>query len=474
MKKRIFSLLLALLLVWAAPGHAEQSWIDGELTATAGQGGEWYVIALSQTGSYDFTAYRAALLDYLATARVTSATTRQKYALTLLATGGMDDFVTSAMEETIGQQGVMSWVYGLHLLNNGCTSTNHTTASVTEQLLRLQLEDGGWAVSGSIADADVTAMVLQTLAPHRNDPQVRAAVENALALLASRQLEGGDFASYGVPSAESTAQVLSALCCLEIDPAQDERFIKNGHTLLDALELYHLSDGSYSHTQDGPSSKPATAQSFFALAAHQRLMKGQPSIYLLDHTTTVAPKLDWHSIAGIVIMVGALLSCLLLLILKKRSWKNYAAVVIIAILLILGVNSLDIQSAGSYYTPQPTKAMPIGQVTLSIRCDTVAGRAEHIPADGVILPETTFPIVQGDTAISLLTEAARAHSIQMDVSGGYVSGIQYLYEFDFGDLSGWIYQINGQTAGVGSDQYTLQDGDHIAWRYSCDMGNDLK
>lgn len=473
MKKRIFSLLLALLLVWAAPGHAEQSWIDGELTATAGQGGEWYAIALSQTGSYDFTAYRAALLDYLATTRVSSATTRQKYALTLLATGGMDDFVTSAMEETIGRQGVMSWVFGLHLLNNGCTSASHTKKSVTEELLRLQLEDGGWAVSGGIADADVTAMVLQALAPQCGDSQVSAAAEDALALLSTYQLEDGDFASYGVPSAESTAQVLTALCCLSIDPTQDQRFIKNGHTLLDALDLYRLPDGSYSHTQGGSSSKPATVQSFFALAAHQRLTEGKGSIYLLEPSGAVAPRPDWHNIADIVIIAGALLSCLLLLILKKRSWKNYAAVVIIAVLLILCINNLDIQSAGSYYAPQATKATPIGSVTLSIRCDTVVGQAEHIPANGVILPETAFPIARGDTAISLLTEAARTHSLRMDMSGGYVSGIQYLYEFDFGDLSGWIYQINGQTASVGADQYILQDGDHIAWRYSCDMGNDL-
>lgn len=473
MKKRIFSLLLALLLLWAAPGLAEQNWIDGELTATAGQGGEWYIIALSQTGSYDFTAYRAALLDYLAQTRVSSATTRQKYALTLLATGGMDDFVTSTLEETIGRQGVMSWVFGLHLLNNGCTSASHTQMIVTEELLRLQLDDGGWAVSGSIADADVTAMVLQALAPHCDDPQVRAAAEDALALLSSYQLESGDFASYGVPSAESTAQVLTALCCLGIDPAQDERFIKNGHTLLDALDLYRLPDGSYSHTQGGPRSKPATVQSFFAQAAHQRLMNNQGSIYLLSPAAAAVSRLDWHSIANIVIIAGALLSCLLLLIMKKRSWKNFATVVIIAVLLILGVNNLDIQSAGSYYTPQTIKAAPIGSVTLSIRCDTVAGQAEHIPANGVILPETTFPIAQGDTALSLLTEAARAHSIRMDMSGGYVSGIQYLYEFDFGDLSGWIYQVNGQTAGVGADQYIPRDGDHITWHYSLDMGNDL-
>lgn len=469
--KKILSLLLALLLVWAAPAHAEQAWIDGDLTAKAGQGGEWYVIALSQSASYDFSAYRASLLDYLASARVPSATTRQKYALTLAAIGGGEEYIAGVMEDSIGQQGVMSWVFGLHLLNNGLTSADHTAESVVAQLLSMQLADGGWAVSGSVSDADVTSMVLQALAPRREQPQVAAAVDTALTLLSSRQMEDGGYASYGTPNAESNAQVLTALSCLGLDAARDARFIKGGNTLLDALARYRLEDGSYSHTQGGTSNANASAQSFFALTAYQRLLDGKGSIYLLEPAE--AP-LGWQSIATIVIAAVAALLCVLLLALKKRSWKNYAAVLLGAALLIFCVQSIEVQSAGSYYAPAATaKAAPIGTVTLSIRCDTVAGQAEHIPADGVILPETSFAIAQGDTVSTILAEASRAHAIPMDVSGGYVAGIQYLYEFDFGELSGWMYYVNGEKASVGSDQYVLQDGDVITWHYTREMGSDL-
>ncbi|MGM9626294.1 MAG: DUF4430 domain-containing protein [Eubacteriales bacterium] len=51
--------------------------------------------------------------------------------------------------------------------------------------------------------------------------------------------------------------------------------------------------------------------------------------------------------------------------------------------------------------------------------------------------------------------------------------MQYLYEFDFGDLSGWIYKVNGETPSVGCGDYVLSDGDEIAWLYTCDLGNDL-
>lgn len=469
MKKLLTFLVCLCLLVSSAFAEATQAWINGELTQNAGVGSEWYILALSQTGEYDFSAYRSALESYLEEHKVSSATSRQKYALALLATGASTPFVETTMEDSIGQQGIMSYVFGLHLLNNGCTSTRCTADDVVSQLLSMQLEDGGWAVTGSISDVDVTAMVLQALAPRRDDARVADAIDAALSLLSQRQLEGGDFASYGVANAESAAQVLIALCCLNIDCTQDSRFIKNGSTVLDALNLYRLEDG-YRHTLDGEKNATASAQGFLAQAAWQHREQG--SIFLLKQHT--AP-LGWQSIAAMVIGAAAAVGCLVLLLLHKRSWKNYAAVVLAAALLIGGVFCLNIQSADSYYTPEETaQAEIIGTVRLSIRCDTVAGLAEHIPADGVILQETAFPLAAGDTVLDVLTRAAKAHGLRMDVSGsGYVAGIQYLYEFDYGDLSGWMYQVNGEMASVGCNQYILQDGDTITWRYTRSMGSDL-
>lgn len=463
--KKLLSLLACLCLLGSsALAEEPQAWIDGQLTQNAGIGSEWYILALSQTGSYDFAAYRAALLRYLEEHTVASAVSRQKYALVLLATGGANAFVTSTAEETIGQQGIMSYVFGLHLLSNGCTGS-HTAEAVTQQLLSMQLEDGGWAITGSVADVDVTAMVLQALAPYAP----LEAIDRALELLAARQLVDGDFASCGVPNAESTAQVLIALCALGIDCTQDERFIQNGCTVLDGLARYATGDG-YCHTLDGQKNAAASAQGYLAQAAWQRLQAGGGSIFLLD---VHAAPLGWQTLGALAIAGAAALACLVLALLRKRSWKNYAAVVLLAAALIAALFTLDIQSVEGYYTPEATSTAAIGTVRLSIHCDTVAGLAEHLPADGIILAETAFPLFQGDTVLDVLTRAAKTHGLRMDVSGGYVAGIQYLYEFDFGDLSGWMYLVNGQTASMGCDQYVLQDGDTITWCYTCSMGCDL-
>jgi hypothetical protein len=52
----------------------------------------------------------------------------------------------------------------------------------------------------------------------------------------------------------------------------------------------------------------------------------------------------------------------------------------------------------------------------------------------------------------------------------YISGISYIYEFDFGDLSGWTYTVNGQRSSVGAGEYKLSDGDAIVWEYTLTLG----
>ena len=490
MFKRIFALLCALLLATPLAAGAEpaildfkaaqsgaENWVQTALPGMMGKGGEWYAIALSQTGGrspagkYDLSACRAALIEYVEGAKVRSATTRQKLALTLLALGGEHDFIQATMADSLGQQGVMSWAWGLHLLNNGCESAAYTAAQVVETLLSLRKADGGWAITGDVADVDVTAMVLQALAPHKGEAEVAAAINDAVALLHARQLPSGGYASYGVENAESCAQVIIALCALGLEP---------NAALLNALDSFRLGDGSYAHEQGGAYSESATAQAFLAQTALSRFNAGEGSIYLLDGGAVPGEmKTTWgyKPIAAAVIGGAAVVVCIVLLLLGKRHVKNFIAVAVMAAVLIAAVYMVDIQSAGSYYTTAVAKKDVVGTVTLSIRCDKVAGRASHIPADGVLLPETTLPIAAGDTVYTVLTDAARLHALHMEASGAqgmmYIHGICNIYEFDFGELSGWVYTVNGEKASVGADQYALHDGDQVAFCYTLELGKDL-
>ena len=55
----------------------------------------------------------------------------------------------------------------------------------------------------------------------------------------------------------------------------------------------------------------------------------------------------------------------------------------------------------------------------------------------------------------------------------YIEGINNLYEFDCGELSGWIYSVNGDYPSYGCALYKLKDGDAVMWQYTCDLGADI-
>lgn len=133
----------------------------------------------------------------------------------------------------------------------------------------------------------------------------------------------------------------------------------------------------------------------------------------------------------------------------------------------------------------------IGSASITIDCSAVYDHwealdealqsGEYLPKDGVILQESSYPIEEGDTAFDLLLYAASKNKIQIDYQGGdanlydtvYVRGIQYLYEFSCGPLSGWTYAVNGDFPDVGCSSYLLSDGDSIEWLYTCDLGRDV-
>ena len=489
------------VLSFAQDGKQTQEWIDTALCAQAGTGAEWYILCLAQSGKdYDFSAYERALSDYLESNTVPSATTKQKYALMLAAIGSKHAYISEASQDTVGTLGVMSYAYGLHLASNGY-KTPLAAEQITQEILSLQKPDGGWAISGTGTDVDVTAMVLQALAPYYGvQDKVTAAADAALAALSARQQPDGGFVSYGVPNPESASQVIIALCSLGIDPLTDARFIKNGHTAFDAIAAFALSDGSYCHKQGGTYSASATAQVLCAATAYLRFSQGFAPLFDLDlacpdqaqspgeesesqgtGASSTKPKtqndLAYKPIACATVLLLGGIVCLILVLLKKRHYKNFIAVGIAVAVLMAAVILIDIRLPKDYYQGEAqSKQDVIGTVTLSVYCDAVPDleSIDHLPDDGIILQTQTFDLAPGETAYDILIEAARMHRLHVDTLGtgeaAYVRGISYLYEQQHGELSGWTYLVNGESPSVGCGAYPLSDGDEIVFEYTLTIG----
>ena len=102
-----------------------------------------------------------------------------------------------------------------------------------------------------------------------------------------------------------------------------------------------------------------------------------------------------------------------------------------------------------------------------------------MPKDGWILKKQTVEFEEGETVFDVLKRVLKENKIQMESSytpmygSYYVEGINQLYEFDCGKNSGWMYRVNGWYPNYGCSSYTLESGDEIEWRYTCNLGSDV-
>lgn len=102
-----------------------------------------------------------------------------------------------------------------------------------------------------------------------------------------------------------------------------------------------------------------------------------------------------------------------------------------------------------------------------------------VPKDGWIFTAQKVEFFEGESAFNVLLREMKKNKIHMEFimtplyNSNYIQGIGNLYEFDCGELSGWMYAVNKQSPNFGSSNYTLKDGDIVELLYTCDLGRDL-
>jgi len=125
--------------------------------------------------------------------------------------------------------------------------------------------------------------------------------------------------------------------------------------------------------------------------------------------------------------------------------------------------------------------------TISISCATIlenmesldSAKTDLIPADGWILPPISVTFYEGESVFNILQRTCKQQKIHMEFedtpiyNSAYIEGIHNLYEFDVGELSGWMYSVNEWFPNYGCSRYQLTDGDVICWVYTCDLGADV-
>lgn len=318
---------------WYKNGNAKLM-NDNFLQCAGTTAGDWLPIGAARYGiSDDYQSYLNKIADYVTEKYKTTnkldkhkATEWERIALAVGAVGGDPtkigrdangnpvNLIADGTYNSIvdyDRQGINAYVFGLIALDSRNYTVpkgaEYTRDDIIKGILSNQMACGGFRYgqeggSDGEADPDMTAMVVQSLAPYYNSDKtytytlgdktigektvtktVKQVVDEALESIRCFETEDGDFKSWGVCNAESTDQVIVALCSLGIDPEKDERFITtSGKTPLDGLMKYVMKDGGIAHTIETGSNPMATDQTLYTLAAVKRQRAGMNRLY--DYT----------------------------------------------------------------------------------------------------------------------------------------------------------------------------------------------
>ncbi len=121
-------------------------------------------------------------------------------------------------------------------------------------------------------------------------------------------------------------------------------------------------------------------------------------------------------------------------------------------------------------------------VSLIITCETLLNNldkldpAKHtlVPEDGIIYANYELEANAGESVFDILLRTTRENKIHMEFvdtpmyNSAYIEGINNLYEFDAGNMSGWTYRVNEWFPNYGCSKYEVQEGDIIEWIYTCE------
>lgn len=148
--------------------------------------------------------------------------------------------------------------------------------------------------------------------------------------------------------------------------------------------------------------------------------------------------------------------------------------------------SESVEAVVAYPTEEPAEK-DVNVCTLEVICSTVLNNTDRIdgeklkliPENGVIFQEQEVVFYEGESVFNVLVREMKKNKIHMEYANtiiynsAYIEGINNLYEHDCGELSGWMYRVNGKFPNYGCSGYILNPGDKIEWLYTCDFGVDI-
>lgn len=155
---------------------------------------------------------------------------------------------------------------------------------------------------------------------------------------------------------------------------------------------------------------------------------------------------------------------------KKRGMF---AATMICVLAVIAVFTLQGRNQNHDIAKEAEK-----NCTLKIDCQSISDENQKFK-DGIIYLNENAVFYEGDTAIEVMKRELEKNEIHYETDNSfgdenaYVKGIANIYEKDYGELSGWLYYVNGEMPNCGAGQYEIKENDVIEWKYSRNFDEDF-
>ena len=344
---------------------------------------------------------------------------------------------------------------------------------------------------------DAATPMMLALAPYyETDADVADALDLAVAAVKGCMIENGgikdSWGSGDTASAASTGLAVAAFAALGIDPAT-VTYGEDGKSLADGLLSCAVSESSFGGTFDNE-------QGFRGLIALANDVPYRIYDFSGQELTPVAAGAVNAGVTFKVIPDTAAV------VLKNSDGETVAPVKAGSLSYDLGAGTYDYTVSAEGYTAKtgtvtvtedqvtacqrqkinvslvPTSSSggssSSGTITVKVRvlihgmdtseCDG-KWTYKHNAGKYYSIVDETVTLSSGVTARDALVAALDAAGEKYtEESNGYFSQIAGLSEFDHGNNSGWVYQLNGSMATKSADQYTLSRNSTMIWFYTDD------
>lgn len=248
---------------------------------------DWHIITLGRAGKLT-ASNKTAYLDKL-DVRLTGdvkGTELHKIILALRALGENpqnykgQNLIKKAYSDTT-LTSTTAYIYALIALDSGDydipADALWTKQKLIDRITASDLPTGGWAGWDGTASVDSTGMALTALSAHKDDPVVKADIDNAVNFLKTSEGANAEFGdSFSGDNANSTSQAIIGLSSVGVDPTAGD-FVKGSTNPVKALLSYKTQpweDGFKWLKSETAENSMATEQAFQALVAYDLFKNG--------------------------------------------------------------------------------------------------------------------------------------------------------------------------------------------------------